>query len=445
MLKINNKTIRNMVQNSYTPDELEKLYIFLCQKKTFNFPMLDNGLFPAAVLLDQAQYTGYSYIWVRDNIHIAYTHYINGQIAPALKNLATFAEYFIVHKWRFQKILTGELDHNDPMNRPHIRFNGYDCTEVDQKWAHAENDALGYFLWFFSLVYEREEVRISDAEIELLALFVLYFDRINYWEDEDSGHWEETRKIESSSIGVVIGALRQLKAFIINKHVQLSYDGKPVTAEFIDLLIDKGEKSLYAILPYECCQIDSLKNRRYDSALLFLIYPLKVLSGNVADQVLSDVIGNLKGEYGIRRYIGDSYWAQDYKKNLQEAERTIDFSDNVATRDKLLNPGSEAQWCIFDPIISIIYGLRYQSLGNAEYLQSQIWYFNRSLGQLTSEESVFGGFKCPEMYYLENGRYVPNDTVPLLWTQANLWSAFKYLKENCAFCKNSVRNLDVHV
>ena len=37
---------------------------------------------------------------------------------------------------------------------------------------------------------------------------------------------------------------------------------------------------------------------------------------------------------------------------------------------------------------------------------------------------------CPELYYLEEGQYVPNDTVPLLWTQANLWMAFKFMKDS---------------
>ena len=41
-----------------------------------------------------------------------------------------------------------------------------------------------------------------------------------------------------------------------------------------------------------------------------------------------------------------------------------------------------------------------------------------------------GPFKCPELYYLENGNYVPNDATPLLWTQANLWIAFKFMKQN---------------
>jgi phosphorylase kinase alpha/beta subunit len=68
-------------------------------------------------------------------------------------------------------------------------------------------------------------------------------------------------------------------------------------------------------------------------------------------------------------------------------------------------------------------------------MQLSIKCLNRSLGQLTGEDSAFGGFKCPEAYYLENGRYVPNDNTPLLWPQANLWGALKMLEDNLKLLK----------
>ena len=47
-------------------------------------------------------------------------------------------------------------------------------------------------------------------------------------------------------------------------------------------------------------------------------------------------------------------------------------------------------------------------------------YFNRSLAQLTTPTEGGGELLCPELYYLRQGRFVPNDVTPLLWTQANL-------------------------
>ena len=206
--------------------------------------------------------------------------------------------------------------------------------------------------------------------------------------------------------------------------------GEKITTDFLDVLIAEGKQVLEKILPAECIQPDVNKYRRYDAALLFLTFPIKIVDERMTKQILSDVIENLQGDYGIRRYLGDSFWFADYKKNLRPELRTADFSDNISTRDRLLKPGQEAQWCIFDPIISIIYGLEYQRDHDEKHLKLQIHYFNRSLGQLTEENSPYGGFKCPELYYLENGHYVPNDTVPLLWTQANLRMAFQFMKSS---------------
>jgi hypothetical protein len=434
MLVIHNKTIANLIKDYYLVNDIDNLLSFLQQYDTFTFPILDNGLIPAANLQESSQYTGYSNVWIRDNIYVSYAHCVNHQVSVPLRNIRTFIRYFIIHKWRLEKIITGELDYHEPMNRPHIRFKGDDLAEISQKWAHAENDALGYFVWLFCKLYRQENIILSTKEKELLALFSLYFYTIRYWEDEDSGHWEETRKIEATSIGVVVGALRELKVLLQQERGEcLSCSAGKITADFLDNLIALGHRSLQEILPAECIQPDPLKYRRYDAALLFLLFPMNLVFGETADQILSDVINNLQGDYGIRRYLGDSFWSADYKKKLAPEQRTIDYSDNIAIRNKLLETGQEAQWCIFDPIISIIYGLKYQKYGEQNYLQLQTNYFNRSLGQLTAKDSEFGGFKCPELYYLEGGQYVPNDTVPLLWTQANLWMAFKFMKDSLTF------------
>jgi len=412
-------------KNNPTFYEVESMFDLLYKKNTFIFPSLENGLFPAAHLQTESEYTGYSNIWVRDNIHIAHAYYINGHIETVVKNITTFANYFIKHQWRFEKIITGELDFNNPMNRPHIRFNGNDLSEINEKWSHAQNDALGYFLWLFCKLANDEVIVITPQQSQLLALFALYFDKIGYWQDEDNGHWEETKKIEASSIGIVVAALNELKKLMQQQTLQYQYN--PISPDFINELIEKGQQALKQILPAECIQKD--KYRPYDGALLFLIYPLNIIQDeSIENQILANVMSHLQGDYGIRRYIGDSYWSADYKEKLEPELRTIDVSDDMSSRDSLLQTGQEAQWCIFDPIISVIYGLKYQKTRDKKYLQLQIDYFNRSLAQLTPEDSPFGGFKCPELYYLEKGRYVPNDATPLLWTQANLWVAFKCMK-----------------
>jgi phosphorylase kinase alpha/beta subunit len=85
---------------------------------------------------------------------------------------------------------------------------------------------------------------------------------------------------------------------------------------------------------------------------VFLLFPLDVISDRTMSAlVLHDVDRFLAGDHGVRRYLGDSYWAPDYDVRLSAVERTRDFSDDIAARDALLSRiGDEAQWCLFDPM-----------------------------------------------------------------------------------------------
>jgi phosphorylase kinase alpha/beta subunit len=155
---------------------------------------------------------------------------------------------------------------------------------------------------------------------------------------------------------------------------------------------------------------------------------LEVVDDAHAARIVETVTRELAGDVGIRRYRGDSYWCADYKEKLAAEVRSADFSDDMTSRDALLRDGEEAQWCIFDPVLSSAFGRRYQQTGNAHDLAAQTLHFNRSLAHLTSDDSRFGGLRCPESYYLERGRYVPVDQTPLLWTQANLLVALRMME-----------------
>jgi len=435
----NNPEVRSLVKPRYAIAEIQAISALLERTGTLSFSPLANGLFPAAALDQDRSYTGYSYVWVRDNIHLAHCHYLTGHTDVAVRTLRTLAAYFIRHRKRFLDIITGTADAAIPMNRPHIRFDGGSLDEVKEKWAHAQNDALGYFLWLFCKLIHEGALTPTAGELELLPLFLRYFAAIRYWQDEDSGHWEETRKISASSIGVVLAGLTECRKVLSQSGSLGDAGGTGVTGDTVESLIQRGRTALASILPWECSQPDPIKQRRYDAALLFLVYPLQVVEGEMADQIVTDVVTHLQGEAGIRRYLGDSYWAPDYKEKLQPAERTIDLSDDLSARNRLLPAiGQEAQWCLFDPIVSCIFGLKFQSTRSPEHLAQQTRYLNRSLSQITGPDHTgLPAFRCPELYYLEAGRYVPNDNVPLLWTQANLLLALKFMRGSCAISSAS--------
>ena len=436
MLIVHHPKMLNFIRSDYEAKDISHLIEFLSGQQTFDFPSLDNGLFPAALLSSETEYIGYRNVWVRDNIFIAYSHYVCNQIKASVKTVTALMLYFQHHTRRFTSIIEGKANPNNVMERPHIRFDGQTLGEIGQTWSHAQNDALGYFLWFYCKLTAEGLINPQPADLKMLAIFPLYFEAISYWEDEDSGHWEETRKVEASSIGVVIAGLKLLKQILTAPSLASGYqyndrwDGKRgVTPQVIDKLISQGMASLNHILPAECIQ-PAPKNRRYDAALLFLIYPLQSVDDAMADQILSDVTTHLQGEYGVKRYLGDSFWAADYTKKLAPETRTADFSEDISARDALLTAGQEAQWCIFDPILSVIYGLKFQKTHRQEFLDQQVLYLNRSLGQLTGQDCPFGEFKCPELYYIQDGRYTPNEATPLLWTQANLRVALRMMEES---------------
>jgi hypothetical protein len=120
---------------------------------------------------------------------------------------------------------------------------------------------------------------------------------------------------------------------------------------------------------------------------------------------------------------GDSYWAPDYDVRVPPQDRTRDFSDDMEVRDKLLaRIGDEAQWCLFDPILSAYYGRRALNTHSPGDRSKQVVHFNRSLAQITRE------WRCAELYYLRGGTYIPNPHVLLQWTQANLVLALQSMR-----------------
>ncbi len=425
MTIVHNPVISDKIREKYTKGDLDRLQRFLTDAGAFQFNAMKTGLFPAADLSPAAAaQTGYGNVWVRDNIHIAHALALVGREDWADRAALALAKFYADHRAKFFAIIGGGRSHHFVMHRPHIRFNGAELVEDPQQWPHAQNDALGYFVWFYC---KRALAGAFAADFALLEMFALYFERIEYWGDADSGHWEEREKVEASSIGAIVAALTQMRD-LRERHGAGSPWRRGLTDAGLERLIGQGRAALEEILPWECKGPSRLLKRRYDAALLFLIYPLDVVAPEMARAISDDVVANLQGDYGIRRYLGDSYWTADYKLKLDSSRWSGDFSLSVSERDRLAKPGEEAQWCLFDPILSVIAGLRYLRTRASEDLQKQVQHFNRALGQLTGPDCPMGALRCPEAYYREGGRYVPNDHVPLLWTQANLLAAFVAMK-----------------
>ena len=431
-MRFHNQELQALVpRGPYGEEALSKLEEALGKHATLRFRPLPSGLFPASSAGQSIGVTGYDNVWVRDNVYVAYAHHLSGQTSVAARAARTLIEFFNRYRRRFEDIISGAVDPQDVSKRPQIRFRGmggkgepFPEEIPGQRWSHAQNDALGYFLWLYAQLAAEGNVALDELALSTLALFPRYFQAIRFWRDQDSGHWEEVRKISASSIGAVIAGLSAL--LLLARKQPASFQNPPFGPDLLvttESLLRRGRASLHMILPHECAQLAPAKNRRYDAALLFLLFPLDVVKGRMADLLLHDLDRFLTGEFGIRRYLGDSYWAPDYDDRLPVEERTRDYSEDMETRDVLLQKiGDEAQWSIFDPVLSAYYGRRYLNSRSPSDLARQTLHLNRALAQITPE------WQCPELYYLRHGQYVTNPHVPLQWTQANLLVALKAMR-----------------
>jgi GH15 family glucan-1,4-alpha-glucosidase len=416
----------HLLTEDYSLERLADIQQILDSHRTYQILPVAGGLFAASPSQTPDSVTGYQNVWVRDNVMVANSFRLRGQLAPAIACMQSLTLFFQTQRPRFREIIddpTRSLK-EDANRRPHLRFTAQSLGELPEKWPHAQNDALGHALWFRFRLANDLALPMTFEDYELFSLFPDYFGAIEFWRDEDSGAWEEGRKVNNSSVGAVVAGLEEMQKY----HASAMLPNTPGVAsisaaqqEKIARLIQSGRGRLAATLPFE-----APPDRLVDAALLFLVHPLNVIGSRTTQKaVLNLVQARLKGPFGIKRYAGDSYFCQDYDEWFTPSEMSCDFSERLDFRDAFLQPGCEAQWCIFDPLLSVIYGERFLAApADKASFARQIHYFNRSLAQITPDG------RCPELYFLKQGRYVPNAHTPLAWTQANQALALHLVKKS---------------
>jgi hypothetical protein len=212
MVHAQNEQLQSLLRDAYDTPSLRRIRSVLDEHGSLSMRPLATGLFSAALVSDFSRGTNYHAVWTRDNVHVAYAHFANGRPEVAAATAQGLAGFYRTQRGRMGAIVREPGLKLEPMNRPHIRFDGSTCTELAQDWSHAQNDALGYFVWLYVTLARNGVIPLAELDVELLADFLAYFRAIEYWADEDSGHWEEAVKVEASSIGAVVAGLRQVRA-----------------------------------------------------------------------------------------------------------------------------------------------------------------------------------------------------------------------------------------
>ncbi|MTT31291.1 glycoside hydrolase family 15 [Terrilactibacillus sp. BCM23-1] len=305
---------------------------------------LPNGAYTASLSKD------YSYVWIRDVVY-SVLPFIQKPSERYEKAYHALLDLFLKYEWKI------DIHRN---KKPvqlyeyiHSRYSR-DLKEMNAEWGHAQNDAIGAFLWGIGEGVKNGQRVIRDHhDIRIIQKLVDYLECLEYWTAKDNGMWEENMEVHASSVGACVAGLQAVKLIVNVK----------------DDLIKKGEETLNHLLPRES------ETKETDLALLSLIYPYRLVSHDMALTILENVTSQLERTYGCIRYKNDQYY----------------------------NEGAEAEWCFAFPWL----GLCYDELGMIDKAEE---YFEKTKKIVPEDWAV------PELYI--GGKNIPNQNTPLAWSVA---------------------------
>ena len=188
---------------------------------------------------------------------------------------------------------------------------------------------------------------------------VKYLGSIEYWQDSDSGMWEENEEVHASSVGACIAGLTA-----VNKLPQINVPPE---------LIKNGKATLKKLLPRES------DTKFIDLSLLSLIWPYNVVTKKQREDILKNVEYLLLRKKGVIRYKNDHYYNKNPDRYSEEAEWTFGLS-----------------W------LAIIY----ERLGN----KLKADYFIREAIATDTSKGM------PELYFSNTDKF--NENTPLGWSEA---------------------------
>jgi len=314
------------------------------------------GLFVAS---SREVQTGYDKSWLRDNFYETLAFEVIGDWGTVEKTYSAILDVFL----RYEDKIDWAIVHKPEASFQyiHARFHPDNFDEFWDDWGNKQNDAVGCILFRIGeleINLKRSILKTPD-HVRIVNKLVQYLQSIQYWQDPDSGMWEEWEELHASSVGACIAGLRSV--------------AKVPTIAVPRWLIRKGEESLNRILPRES------QSKFVDLALLSLIWPYDVVNQIQRDQILENVEYHLQRSRGVIRYKGDRYYNKNQDGFSEEAEWTFGLS-----------------W------LSIIYN----KLGNKAKAQELI-------KDLIAEDTPEG---IPELYFSNSKEY--NDNTPLGWSES---------------------------
>lgn len=262
-----------------------------------------SGLFAAA---KKGMGEGYDKAWLRDNFYECLAFDVLGDYDTVAKTYRAILDIFIKHEFKIDYAIQSKPEHTHQYI--HARFHPETFEEYWEEWGNKQNDSIGCILFQIGKLEKREKGSVlkDDTDRRIVQKLVWYLATLEYWQDEDSGMWEENQELHASSVGACVAGLTMAKQI----------DG----VEVRESLIEQGHAVLARLLPREST------NKFVDLALLSLIWPYNVASEKQANEILNNLEYHLLRDRGVIRYKGDRYYNANEDGWSEEAEWTFGLS-----------------------------------------------------------------------------------------------------------------------
>lgn len=262
----------------------------------------ESGLFAAA---KKDSTTGYNKSWLRDNFYECLAFLLLNELGTCRRTYEAILQIFLKHEGKIDYALSKPRLHRHEYIHP--RYHPVTFDEFWDEWGNKQNDAIGAILFGLAGL-ETRGVHLIDApeKVRIVQKLVDYLGHLKYWEDPDSGVWEENEELHASSVGACVAGLRDIRAV---RTIAVPPD-----------LVVRGMAALDRLLPRES------EKKFADLAQLSLIWPFKVVTHAQADEILKNITYHLERHRGVIRYKNDHYYNKNPDGHSEEAEWCFGFS-----------------------------------------------------------------------------------------------------------------------
>ncbi len=327
----------------------------------------ESGLFAAS---RKDSKTGYDKSWLRDNFYECLAFEVLNDWKTVEKTYSALLRIFLKHEYKLDFAI--EKKPEQRYQYIHARFHPMTFEEFWEDWGNKQNDSVGAILFRIGVLETHNPgcVLKNGDHYRVVNKLVRYLESIEYWNDEDSGMWEEDEEVHSSSVGACVAGLRAISKI----------DGINVPKD----LISKGRATLKRLLPRESAK------KFVDLALLSLIWPYNVVTKKQREDILRNIEFHLVKKRGVIRYKNDHY----YNKN----------EDGYS---------EEAEWCFGFSWLAIIY----EKLGDKKKAS---FYIKKAMDIKTAKG-------IPELYFSNSSKH--NENTPLGWAESLFIISLYYYNE----------------